>query len=743
MESLFLKLVNLSITATWLVLAVLLIRIVFRKAPRWIFCLLWGLVALRLLCPVSIESAFSLIPSAEPLPQDILYTTAPQIQSGVRVIDDLVNPMLSESMSPAPGASVNPTQVLSFLFSWIWVLGATAMLLYELISYFLLRRRVAAATLLKENISQCDRIPSPFVLGIFRPVIYLPYSVPETDLAYVIAHEQAHIRRRDHWWKPLGFALLSVYWFNPLLWLAYVLLCRDIEGACDEKVIRGMEKEDRRAYSTALLRCSVRSRAVAACPLAFGETGVKSRIRNVMNYKKPAFWILAAVIILSIIAAVCFLTNPRSRHTAISAELGVFLDGQIVEHHRSDSTEGNFIAIDYRILDVEKASDETTVYMWVLYNEYSLQNGALRVEAGAHTPTIVTARRTDSAGHSEEHYELAEYWEPRDGSYYADDIQAKFPRHLWNDALNSQKYIDAQEAFCEESAREYFGLSLLEQYRTDYIGDAPKVAQIAQLLPYPEDYRYSSIELQTDAEPYELMVRLSGSGSMERASFEEAAAIAFEMIGNLGTISFWQENADAPLADFARNDFGSDTQFVPERFSLDGGRLHMEYHVEYHAEYRKEAASGSVSRDRETELSFYWGSPAEEHTAQAVLYVGDGYSVYIPENGWLFSETKYGGCTAQTWQSASADTAKIQIINLGEAKLQEAQTFVRENEPGYTLIEDKQGGLGGYNAENNLTLMAGFCQAGGSLFAVLWRCDMGEEQVFEEVKVIAETFAPN
>ena len=312
MESLLLKLVNLSITASWLVLAVLLMRLVFRKVPKWVSCFLWGLVALRLICPISIESTLSLIPSAEPLPQDILYTGAPEIHSGVEIIDNFVNSALSSSMSPTPGTSINPMQIWLVVFFWIWAAGAAAMLLYALISYLLLRRRVATATLLRENIKQSESVASPFVLGLFRPVIYLPYSVADEDITYVIAHEKAHIRRKDHWWKPVGFVLLAIYWFNPLLWVAYVLLCRDIEAACDEKVIREMGTEDHRAYSTALLHCSVRHRVIAASPLAFGETDVKGRIKGIMNYKKPALWVVLPAVAATIIAAICLLTVPKT-----------------------------------------------------------------------------------------------------------------------------------------------------------------------------------------------------------------------------------------------------------------------------------------------------------------------------------------------------------------------------------------------------------------------------------------------
>lgn len=310
MEAVWLKLVNLSISAGWLVLAVVVLRLVFRKVPRWIFCVLWALVALRLVCPISVESALSLIPSAQTLPPEILDAATPQIHSGIPAVNHAVNPVLGQSMAPAPGASVNPTQVWSFLLAWVWAAGVCVMGLYALVSYWRIKRRVATATLLRENIRQSEYVDSPFVLGLFRPVIYLPYQVEGGDLEYVIAHERAHIRRKDHWWKPLGFALLCTYWFNPLMWVAYVLLCRDIEGACDEKVIREMGLEDRRGYSTALLHCSVRRRSIAACPLAFGEVGVKERVKSVMHYKRPACWLIAAALAACAAAAVCFLTDP-------------------------------------------------------------------------------------------------------------------------------------------------------------------------------------------------------------------------------------------------------------------------------------------------------------------------------------------------------------------------------------------------------------------------------------------------
>ena len=313
MSVIFLKLLNLSISASWLVLVVLVLRLVLKRAPKWVDVLLWGMVALRLMLPFSIESALSLIPSAETLsPEVVRFDPAPTITSGVTIIDNAVNPSLRESFAAAPLASVNPLYVWTYLAGWVWLIGLAAMLLYALVSYLRLRRRVSASIPLWENVYVCDEVPSPFILGIVHPRIYLPSALDEAQRGSVLSHERAHLARRDHWWKPLGFALLAVYWFNPLLWLAYTLLCRDIELACDERVLRGMDAGQVKDYSSALLACSVPRRMIAACPLAFGEVGVGARVKNALRYKKPAFWIVAASVIVCIVVAVCFLTNPRT-----------------------------------------------------------------------------------------------------------------------------------------------------------------------------------------------------------------------------------------------------------------------------------------------------------------------------------------------------------------------------------------------------------------------------------------------
>ena len=311
MAAVFLKLLNLSISASWLVLAVLVLRLVSKRSPKWMNVLLWGIVALRLVLPFSVESALSLIPSAETVsPAVVQFDPAPTITSGVSIIDNAVNPSLSEHFAAVPTMSVNPLYVWTEIAGWVWLIGLGTMLLYALVSYLRLRRRVRVSLPVQDHIYLCDAISSPFILGVVKPRIYLPSGLDEVQRQNVLSHEQAHLARRDHWWKPLGFALLAVYWFNPVLWLAYALLCRDIELACDERVIRTMDESAVKTYSTVLLACSMPRKAVITCPLAFGEVGVKERVKNALHYKKPAFWVVAASVAVCVVVAVCFLTNP-------------------------------------------------------------------------------------------------------------------------------------------------------------------------------------------------------------------------------------------------------------------------------------------------------------------------------------------------------------------------------------------------------------------------------------------------
>ena len=317
MDDVFLKLVNLSISASWLILAVLVLRVVLKKAPKWVMPLLWGVVALRLVCLFSIESALSLIPSAETIPSEIVTETREPVLYEQATLDIVTNPTLPSAAEVPVGVSRQQAQVDFNIYSVLWLAGMAALLVHALVSAGKLKRKLATAILLRDNIYESEFVDSPFVFGVVKPNIYLPMHMDEGTAAYVIAHERAHLARRDHWWKVLGYLVLALHWFNPLVWVAYILFCRDIELACDEKVVKGLNGAARADYSQALLSCAAPKRAVAACPLAFGEGNIKTRVKSALHYKKPAFWVAAAAVLAVVIVAVCFLTNPKSERGSL------------------------------------------------------------------------------------------------------------------------------------------------------------------------------------------------------------------------------------------------------------------------------------------------------------------------------------------------------------------------------------------------------------------------------------------
>lgn len=314
MSDLFLKLLNMSISAGWIALAVLFVRLVFRKSPKWLNVILWSFVGVRLILPFSFKSILSLIPSTHTIPEEITEAASPHIDSGFDAVNSVVNPIISESFAPSAAESVNPMQIVVSVSAVIWILGVAAMMIYAVASYVSVYLHVKGA--IKENgiVRRSEKIDTPFILGIIKPKIYLPSQLSEEDSLYVLEHEKAHIKRKDYIWKPLAFALLSIYWFNPVLWAVYIFLCRDIEFACDEKVIKSYGEDYKIAYSKVLIACSVPRKAITACPVAFGEVGLKSRIKNILNYKKAPFWVIILSVTVCAVLAVCFLTDPIEKN---------------------------------------------------------------------------------------------------------------------------------------------------------------------------------------------------------------------------------------------------------------------------------------------------------------------------------------------------------------------------------------------------------------------------------------------
>lgn len=470
MGGVFLTILNMGITAGYLVLAVLLLRLLFRKAPKWTRCVLWGFVALRLLIPFTPESRLSLMPGSYPVSQESLRAELALTELRPQELIP-IEPGFVPS-TPVPGGTmIEAGSVLSLgeLGAWIWLGGTVLMLSYLLFSYLRVRRTVREAVCQTGNVWVCDHIKSPFILGIWKPRIYLPSRLSAEESAFVLAHEQAHLRRRDHWWKPLGYVLLCIYWFNPLLWLAYILLCRDIELACDENVMEGLGEDGKKPYSLALINCSVSGRFPAACPLAFGEGSVKGRVKSILAYKKPAFWVIVLSVLVLSLAAACLLTSPLG----VDRELEAFLGEQIMAHHQgkylgsyavylSDDLQvsknpvigiGNLCMVyDCDVLKVSKSRGITSVYAWVLYQEYVYENGQVKHKSGARTPTVITARKEAGGG-----YSLVEYWTSGNGTRYVPSIQDKFPWYLWGRVLGDpSRRSQRQQTRCREQAEQYF-----------------------------------------------------------------------------------------------------------------------------------------------------------------------------------------------------------------------------------------------------------------------------------------------
>ena len=319
MGDIFLKLLNMSITAGWLILAVLCIRLLFRKIPKWVNCLLWGVVAIRLICPFSIESQFSILPSTEPIKSSTVVegevqNYIPSIDSRLTIVENTINPMLTETFVYNESDSAAPLQIVTYAAGLVWCCGMVLLIIFAMSSAVKLHKLVKEAVCIRDNIYICDAVKSPFILGIFRPRVYLSSALREREMDYILAHESAHLKRKDHWWKALGYLLLCIHWFNPLCWMAYSLLCKDIELACDEKAAKDMTFHEKKEYSKVLLSCAGQRSLIMVCPLAFGEVGVKERVKSVLNYKKPTLWIMIATVAVLVILAVCFLTNPTREY---------------------------------------------------------------------------------------------------------------------------------------------------------------------------------------------------------------------------------------------------------------------------------------------------------------------------------------------------------------------------------------------------------------------------------------------
>ncbi len=398
MANIFIDLFNMSITASYLVLAVVVARLLLKKAPKWINCLLWALVGIRLICPFSFESALSLIPSSQTISNNTSTGRPFTVQSGVPAVDININEYLGDKYYEGVTVPANTFADMTNVLAIVWIVGLFAMLLYGSISYLRLHKKVGASILLNNNIYYCDNIDTPFILGFFKPKIYVPSGITDEQISYIALHEKTHLKRKDHWWKPLGFILLSVYWFNPIMWVAYILLCRDIETACDEKVIKNMPNTEKKGYSETLVSCSVQRRMVMACPLAFGEVGVKQRIKSVLNYKKPAFWMIIFAVLLVAVVIACFLTNPDGNSSSIGIIGGADGPTSILVSRKKDAADKILSEDGYKLVSVEEKKIIFDFMSSVLTDKMFEKDGSYRVRSKytMHDSTIFSLKKVTS-----------------------------------------------------------------------------------------------------------------------------------------------------------------------------------------------------------------------------------------------------------------------------------------------------------------------------------------------------------
>ena len=462
LNDIFIRVFNLSLSATFIIYIIFLLRAAFAESPKWWRCLLWLIAGVRLAFPFSIESILSLNPNRYTIDPETIYSNKLVIDSGFESVDTTVNEYMAsnyyEGVTVPSNFKLNIISVLSI----IWLIGILVFLSYYFINYIRYKSKLKTATLLFDNVFQSEFVTSPFVFGIIRPKIYIPYGLDDDSLRYVLAHEKSHIRRCDHLIKQAAFIILSCYWFNPFIWIAFRFLSIDIELACDEKVVKNLSEDEKSEYSKTLLNLSVNKKWLKVCPVPFSEIDIKNRVRGIMNYKKPKFWIVVISVIGLILCSIALLTDPiekKDKSISVSEELNEIITQTIVENENNKYS-GDFGCAAHVILGAEKDgpvdSDKieyTTIEVFVMarYSEFGIKNGTL-IETGGMISPLALVFEVDE----NENYTLLEYWEPGMGSDYIKSLEKRFPRKIdyMTDEYNEQLRVE-----CESKAYEHFGVS--------------------------------------------------------------------------------------------------------------------------------------------------------------------------------------------------------------------------------------------------------------------------------------------
>ena len=521
LDSIFISILNLSLIAIYVVLLVLISRFLLKKSPKIFSYALWAVVLIRLICPFSFESILGLLPSnTHPIPQNIMYQQNPKIDTGIDIVDKTVNHILPTVVTPE--ASINPMQIWIFIGRNIWLLGIFVMLLYSIVSFVKLRRKLIGATPLEKNIFIADNIASPFVMGIINPKIYLPSNLENCERDFVIEHERTHIKRLDHITRILGFIALSLHWFNPFVWLAFVLSGKDMESSCDEIVMKKIDKDIRADYSQSLLKFATGKRLITSTPLAFGEGDTKNRVKNVMKYKKPTIWVSSIALVFVLIASVLFLSNQVG-------EVSIFeIDSFYLKENRFDEITDITIKKNAEFYEIKKADVDDI-------KDFIKSIKLNRVELSS------------SRGDSRDKFYQIELYNNEKVLYYTFNFNSDFSE-IWLDNGIKPSFSYALETPMTEMLKfftrytETSNIELLFENRTKYVGDNSAVINICSNLPLPSDAKYDSIKINSDT--MGLTVNLKGNVRKyheqveSQGIFSQNAVLLFSLIENLEQITF-------------------------------------------------------------------------------------------------------------------------------------------------------------------------------------------------------------
>jgi beta-lactamase regulating signal transducer with metallopeptidase domain len=466
LNQLFLQILNMSFTASFVILFVLVVRLLLKKAPKIFSYALWSVVLFRLVCPLSFESLFSLLPTnASPISHDIVYMQTPKIDTGLTIINNAVNSVLPPA---TPYASANPLQIWVFIGSLIWLFGIAVLLIYSIVSLLKLQKRLKNAVHGKDNIYLVEQLDTPFVMGIIRPKIYLPTLLTEEEKRYIILHEQMHIKRFDYLLKIVSFFVLSLHWFNPFVWIAFFISGKDMEMSCDEAVIKRLGSDVKKEYSSSLLTLSTGRRIIGGSPLAFGEGNTKGRIKNVLSYKKPTFWVALVAVVAVICVVLGLMTNPKNEKVGFLGVNAIILE--IDKNNQTMTVEG---------IDENSVIGDKCILTW------------------EGEPFITVATNSGPKRLSLDDFSVGD-----NIVIFIGEVQESYPTRAKASTIQLQP---------KEMLVETYSAVNLWSARTRYVGNNSAVGKLIGLLPVPEDLQYDHFKLHTSEQPYEIEIVYSVS----------------------------------------------------------------------------------------------------------------------------------------------------------------------------------------------------------------------------------------